>query len=603
MLKTITSFTFYFFLFSSLVLAQWKPAKIITNGGEGDNGTGTQQVNYENTGTPVELPNQTVEGAQFTWEMHQITNYMTGYDLQSNSSTQQLWYDPVSLSLNAVFTTSQTPAFGSGGNWADRTCTYFHSMDGGVNWTNVGNVPPPATQGGAHSGFPAIHGLSFPSVVIANHSALGGGSTRTQIFINSAPGENDFVNFDPGVTPDANPIWPRLTVTNDDNVVFATTFNTTAAPFFQYTNVLNTSTGLFSGYQFYEGDQAETHSLAVADDGTVGHFYLGRLGQAYFRESSDGGATWGTEVEVFSPYLVPGDTNYWATIRGLDLVYHNNIPAAVFEVFVQTPGFASFFPGLPSQILFWSPEITGDTTWVIADSNNVPYYPYNGTNDVMCPLARPVIGKSADGRAIFAAFQSTTENRATTLDSTTFQAGWFMASFDSGVTWTDPEKFTPVTTPNMDWDWVSLAESNPVTGDICTVNMVMQADPIAGSQVNGAFGGVTAMFYHFSTEVDLPKGTGVGDDDNLVNTFLLEQNYPNPFNPSTSIKYTLAEKSNVILKIYDVLGNEIATLVNSEKEVGPHEVNFEASNLSSGLYIYTIQAGNFTASKKMMLLK
>jgi hypothetical protein len=95
----------------------------------------------------------------------------------------------------------------------------------------------------------------------------------------------------------------------------------------------------------------------------------------------------------------------------------------------------------------------------------------------------------------------------------------------------------------------------------------------------------------------------VGDDDNLVNSFQLEQNYPNPFNPSTSIKYTLAEKSNVILKIYDVLGNEIATLVNSEKEVGPHEVNFEASNLSSGLYIYTIQAGNFTASKKMMLLK
>ncbi|HEX9739870.1 MAG TPA: T9SS type A sorting domain-containing protein [Ignavibacteriaceae bacterium] len=599
MLKTITSFTFYFFLFSSLVLAQWKPAKIITNGGEGDNVTVTQQVNPENIGTPVELPNQTVEGAQFTWEMHQITNYMTGYDLQSNGSTQQLWYDPVGGSLNAVFTTSQQPNFGSGGAWTDRTCTYFYSMDGGVNWTNVGNVPPPAPTG-ARSGFPAINGLSFPSVVIANHNNLGGGNTRTQIMINSAPGVDDFIAFDPGNAPDGDAIWPRLTVTNDDNVVFVASVN---GALFQYTNVLNTSTGLFSGYQFYDGNQAETYALAVASNGTVGHAYLGNLGEAFFRESADGGLTWGTPTEIFSPHLVPGDTNYYGTIRGIDLVYHNNIPAVVFEVFVQTPGFASFFPGLPSQILFWSPEITGDTTWVIADSNNVPYYPYNGTNDVMCPLARPVIGKSADGRAIFVAFESATENRATTLDSTTFQAGWFMASFDSGVTWTDPERFTPVTTPHMDWDWVSLAESNPVTGDICTVHMVMQADPIAGSQVNGAFGGVTAGFYHFSTEVDLPPIVSVGDDDNLVNSFQLEQNYPNPFNPSTSIKYTLAEKSNVILKIYDVLGNEIATLVNSEKEVGPHEVNFEASNLSSGLYIYTIQAGNFTASKKMMLLK
>ena len=97
----------------------------------------------------------------------------------------------------------------------------------------------------------------------------------------------------------------------------------------------------------------------------------------------------------------------------------------------------------------------------------------------------------------------------------------------------------------------------------------------------------------------------VGDqiDNVVVNDFTLEQNYPNPFNPSTQINYTLAERSNVTIKVYDVLGNEVATLVNTTQEAGAYDVNFDASQLSSGLYIYTLNAGNFTSSKKMMLLK
>ena len=93
------------------------------------------------------------------------------------------------------------------------------------------------------------------------------------------------------------------------------------------------------------------------------------------------------------------------------------------------------------------------------------------------------------------------------------------------------------------------------------------------------------------------------DDETVVNSFNLEQNYPNPFNPTTSINYTIAERSAVSIKVYDVLGNEVATLVNSTQEAGAYDVNFDASQLSSGLYIYTLNAGDFTSSKKMMLLK
>jgi hypothetical protein len=86
-------------------------------------------------------------------------------------------------------------------------------------------------------------------------------------------------------------------------------------------------------------------------------------------------------------------------------------------------------------------------------------------------------------------------------------------------------------------------------------------------------------------------------------TFSLEQNYPNPFNPSTTIKYLVPEFSQVQIKVFDVLGNEIETLVNEEKPVGTYELNWNAENLPSGVYFYRLQAGNFVETKKMLLLK
>ena len=92
--------------------------------------------------------------------------------------------------------------------------------------------------------------------------------------------------------------------------------------------------------------------------------------------------------------------------------------------------------------------------------------------------------------------------------------------------------------------------------------------------------------------------------DNLApNGFVLEQNYPNPFNPSTHIKYAVANKQFVSIKVYDVLGNEISTLVNEEKPAGTFEVEFNANHLSAGVYYYTIITENFVQTKKMILLK
>ncbi len=97
----------------------------------------------------------------------------------------------------------------------------------------------------------------------------------------------------------------------------------------------------------------------------------------------------------------------------------------------------------------------------------------------------------------------------------------------------------------------------------------------------------------------------VENEDGLStpNTILLSQNYPNPFNPSTVISYWLPVTSNVTLKVYDVLGNEITTLVNEEKQPGTYEVGFDGMEWPSGIYFYQLKAGNYIETKKMVLLK
>jgi hypothetical protein len=81
------------------------------------------------------------------------------------------------------------------------------------------------------------------------------------------------------------------------------------------------------------------------------------------------------------------------------------------------------------------------------------------------------------------------------------------------------------------------------------------------------------------------------------------QNYPNPFNPNTVISYQLSERSHVYLRVYDMLGREIKALLDREQEAGVHNVNFNGSGLSSGVYLYRLSAGNLIAQKSMLLLK
>lgn len=138
----------------------------------------------------------------------------------------------------------------------------------------------------------------------------------------------------------------------------------------------------------------------------------------------------------------------------------------------------------------------------------------------------------------------------------------------------------------------------PVTSDRAAITdyyiFLLGSDSLRYSKWNSG-----STFYPFTWT----DWTSVAEIDQPVLSFQLFQNYPNPFNPNTTIRYEIPERSFVTIKVYNVLGKEIATLVNEEKPNGNYEVNFKANGLASGIYYYRITAGDFSQTKKMILLK
>jgi len=153
-------------------------------------------------------------------------------------------------------------------------------------------------------------------------------------------------------------------------------------------------------------------------------------------------------------------------------------------------------------------------------------------------------------------------------------------SSDTGRTWT-----VDYTSPNYPFHGIEFSDSN--NGWLIAQESFYNYKIFRTT--NGGHGGIVSVNDNRS--------------NSIISDFILEQNYPNPFNPSTKIKYSIPQTSNVIIKVYDILGNEIETLVNEEKQTGTYEVTWYAENLPSGVYFYRLQAGSFVETKKMVLLK
>ena len=146
-----------------------------------------------------------------------------------------------------------------------------------------------------------------------------------------------------------------------------------------------------------------------------------------------------------------------------------------------------------------------------------------------------------------------------------------------------------------DWSAIEFVEGNGTT-----------TNPTSYQYTDNTIGKIGTYFYRLK-QIDFDGSYAYSNEVEVQVTnpiiYELSQNHPNPFNPSTIITYQLPEQSRVTLKVYDIIGKEVATLVDKEQAVGSYEVEFDAASLSSGIYIYRLQAGDYIAQKKMVLVK
>jgi len=231
----------------------------------------------------------------------------------------------------------------------------------------------------------------------------------------------------------------------------------------------------------------------------------------------------------------------------------------------------SFWSAMADSV-FFSVSSDGGNTWRekshISDTDTLTgiSYPF---------FTHPSFDISPDGN-IYAVWADSRERNNVTMENSRFNV-YLSRSTDDGITW------SPSICVN-DSDFV--------------YNRNNYADVSVKSN-----GGIDTVLVTW-TKYRNASTTGISQQENVIpSDFNLSQNFPNPFNPTTTISFSIPKQNHVSLKVYDVLGNEVGTLVNEEKEIGVYSVYFNASQLASGIYFYQIKAGAFNQIKKMLLIK
>ena len=192
-------------------------------------------------------------------------------------------------------------------------------------------------------------------------------------------------------------------------------------------------------------------------------------------------------------------------------------------------------------------------------------------------------------------------------------SGNVLRTSDYGNSWTQQ---TIGTTALTDVCFTDSANGT-VVGDAGTIQRTTDGGDTWATQISGITTRLNAVSFS-----DQDNGTAVGDEGVILRTtnggvtfieekeintiptnYTLNHNYPNPFNPSTTIQYSIKERTSVELILYDILGRQVEVLVNEEQDAGYYKINFDAGRLASGIYFYRLQAGNFVETKKMILMK
>ena len=293
----------------------------------------------------------------------------------------------------------------------------------------------------------------------------------------------------------------------------------------------------------------------------------------------------------------------------------NNLPSAGFNTQVSV-GSAPNGPGASGANQVWdfsSVSLTQAATLTVVDPASTPYYSnYSSSNYsfMITVSSSPAVYDYLINSS--SSFQTLAENITSNTGSgknfspdplTTIK---YPMHFGDSFSDTYQEVGQSANSVNVTYDgYGTLKLPDETFSNVVRIKMTYSdGSDYTWYSINPLF---PLLVYNFSSNALTEfhsTTTGInGQNQAGIQSFKLNQNYPNPFNPSTTISYQIPKDSFVTLKVYDVLGREVSKLVNEKQSPGNYSVNFNASKLSSGIYLYKIHAGNFIQSKKLMLLK
>ncbi len=518
------------------------------------------------------------------------------YDYQTNGSVRYIVQDPTNpLNLCAIFMGTRDSVSGAGTN---RYVWYAYSADGGRTW--LGD----ATSTTFFQGFPSLAVSSAGVPYVGMHQAAT--PTRGFLFSDVLFGGGTWSQV--GVLPQTPSaiIWPHISVTTNGNVVFA------AAP----------NPGFVGRYNTWNGSAWFANHIPLTNTGgPSGNFSTeaGSGGRAFIfgcdyngnsesrlSTSSDNGLTFTLQSGSSAPpeFLFSGaDTIINDITGGKTGIYVGTEVHLVYAVYgansVTLPSPPNTNLYYHAKIVHWSPSTGIDT---VAGRFNMPNMTDTLTQAGMTPLCEPSLGIfNGVMYCTFTAFLR--GNKQTVGGGAQVNAGEIFVtwSIDNGNTWVAPVNVTKTPFIEEKHSSVMRTWTKPTPTDTLGISYIR--DMKAGSWVLVSGWGQAPVYslYRKLNPSEIP--IGIKQDLQIVREYRLFQNYPNPFNPSTTISYYIQKNGYVSLKVYNVLGSLVATLVNGNQTIGAKEIAFDGSNLASGIYYYTIETEGFRDTKKMILVK
>jgi len=524
----------------------------------------------------------------------EISTTITGwYDYMTNGDCRHYIQVDKSnpLLINVIYTVSDSlePV----GTTSRRT-KYATSTDGGATWSDGGNIPSDL-----RTGFGYMILKPTGEAVVGMHA---GTVVNTQLHIDIAPQAATWQSYNANLPAR---IWPQVSILTNGNMLLVANQNTTVAPDSLVFGIFNgTSISNWSPVIAYTpvsnqrwGSAAGTNGNAVIISNPVS--VVDSLNSNFVRMflTTDNGTSWSGPTNVFRPFVDGTDTV--TPFFGQDVIYK--------------PGTSNWYYVLNAigsrfrTCKLYMVRSTNLTPVLIADSNNVPIMTSITDGKSIAGVTgidHPSLGWSEDGNVLYCAYSVSVQD--------TGARGWntrdifYQYSTNDGSSWSAPVRIT--NTPTIDEGYVSISQWNKGTSaGTYELNIQYMKDPGDGpTSFNGTNPTAPATRnQQIYRKITISGPDGISNISGEVpHNFSLEQNYPNPFNPSTTIRFAVPKSTNVTIEVFDIAGRLVRTLANNEFVTpGVKEVSFDASQLSSGIYFYTLKAANFTETKKMILVK